>query len=148
MKPYAGAFLQAVLAGTATASALPFLFALVILTLSLVTGEPTQALVTLYLFLLIIGAIAGVIGGTSLLIGLPLSFLVKRLWRNSHRAHVMLGIVLGFATLSAFLAVTGWQNADSFLLLLYAYSALAGGVTADSWWRNTQDRHPEKAKPA
>lgn len=148
MKPYAGAFLRAVLAGTITASALPFLFAVVILMLSLVTGEQNQALATLYIFLLIVGAIAGVIGGVMLLIGLPLSFLVNRLWRNSHRVHVILGVLLGFVSLPAFLAVTGGQDAEPFLLLIYTYSALAGGVTADTWWRNTSGLHPEKVTPA
>lgn len=148
MKTYAGAFLRAVLAGTITASALPFLFAVVILITSIVTGEQTQALVTLYVFLIIVGAVAGVIGGISLFIGVPASWVLKRIGRHHRRGHVLMGVVVGFVTFPVVFAVTGEQDAEPFLLLLYVYSALAGGVTADSWWRNTTMNHPQEITPA
>jgi hypothetical protein len=137
MSAYVGAFLRAVLAGVLTASMLPFLFAVVIVISSLATGEPTQALATLYVFLIVVASIATVISGVSLFIGLPLSYLLKRLKRYSNHAHVGAGVVFGFIIFPICFGFLGDQDSDASLLLLYMYAALAGGVTADSWWRNT-----------
>ena len=137
MKTYVVAFLRATLAGVLTASALPFLFAVVIMISSLTTGEPTQALGTLYVFLIVVASIAAIIAGVSLIVGLPVSYLLRRLNRYSNHAHVGAGFVLGFVSFPAFFSAFGDQDADGSLVLLYLYAALAGGVTADSWWRNT-----------
>ncbi|MES2301797.1 MAG: hypothetical protein V4521_06950 [Pseudomonadota bacterium] len=139
MNTYVVAFLRAILAGVLTASALPFLFALVIVISSLTTGQPTQALATLYVLLIIVVSIAAVIASVSLFIGLPVSYVLRRLRRYSNQAHVGAGVVLGFISFPVCFAVIGDQDSDASLFLLYLYAALAGGVTADSWWRNTSD---------
>lgn len=137
MRRYFGPFLRATWAGVLTARFLPFLFAVVILIGSVVTGEPTQALVTIYVFVIAIASICAVITVVSLLIGVPISLILRHLGRYTKGAHVVVGVVLGFVAFPALIALTGEQGSDASLLLLYVYSALVGGVTAESWWRNT-----------
>lgn len=134
------AFLRATLAGVLTASALPFLFAIVIFVSSIVTTEAAQALTTLYVFLIVVVAIAAVVACVTLFVGLPISFLLMRLGRSTHKAHVLAGVVLGFAFFPPIIALSGGSDSVAALLFLYAHSAFAGGVTADSWWRNTASR--------
>lgn len=141
MKSYVIAYLHATLAGVVTASALPFLFAIVIFVSSIVTAEATQALTTMYVFAIVVVAIAAVVACVSLFVGLPISFLLMRLRRYTHKAHVIAGAAVGFVFFPAIIALSGGSDAGSALLFLYVYSALAGGVTADSWWRNTAS-HP------
>jgi hypothetical protein len=126
---------------------LPFLFAVVILIGGLVKGEPTQALATIYVFVIALASISAVITGVSLLIGVPIS-LLRHTGRYTKRAHVVVGVILGFVAFPALIAVTGEQGSDASLLLLYVYSALVGGVTAESWWRNTIALVERSLKPA
>ncbi|MBB4615213.1 hypothetical protein [Novosphingobium taihuense] len=148
MRRYVVPFLRSTLAGVLTASFLPFLFAVVILIASIVTGEPTQALVTLYVFVIALACITAVITSVSLMIGLPTSILLRRLGQYTKRAHVVAGVILGFLAFPVLFATTGDQEGDASFLLLYVYSALAGGVTADSWWRNTSALVGRSLKPA
>ena len=148
MRRYFGPFLRATWAGVLTASFLPFLFAVVILIGGLVTGEPTQALATIYVFVIALASISAVITGVSLLIGVPISLVLRHTGRYTKGAHVVVGVILGFVAFPALIAVTGEQGSDASLLLLYVYSALVGGVTAESWWRNTVALMRPGLKPA
>ncbi len=147
MKPYVAAFLRATLAGVLAASAFPFLFAIIIFVSSIATAEPTQALTTVYVFLIVVVAIAAVVACVSLFIGLPISFLLQRLGISTRKAHVLAGVVVGFAFFPAIIALSGRSDSEAALLFAYAYSALAGGVTADSWWRNTANARPGEITP-
>lgn len=141
MKSHVVAYLRATMAGVVTASALPFLFAMTIFVSSIVTAQATQALTTLYVFLIVVVAIAAVVACVSLCVGLPISFLLMHLRRYTHKAHVVAGACVGFVFFPVIIALSGGSEAEPALIFLYIYSALAGGVTADSWWRNTASRH-------
>ncbi len=147
MKRYIVPFLRATLAGLITASALPFLFAVVVLLISIFTGESAEGQKTiLFLFFVFVGTAGLIIAGTSLVLGLPISFILRRFGYSTHSAHVVAGVALGFLALLLILA-TGEQTPNYGFLLLYLYSALVGGVTADSWWRNSHLLMDAAAKP-
>lgn len=129
------AFVQAVLLGTLAASCLPLIWTIGMTAAAFPSAEHSYEGIAPLLWLALMPLLftAPIVLLCSVVVGLPVTALLKSRGRESAEAYIIIGAVAGLAIPFLFLVAGRYSDPSGYWVCLVG--SFSGGVTGQTWWR-------------